>query len=111
MKKNPVLVGGVLVLVIIVAVGVLSNGNGGNLMKKFSLGSGNLSTAASRGVPVGQISATSCPRTYVVQAGDTLCLIALKLYGDKKYYKDIAAANPGMNQDLIRPGQILCLPR
>lgn len=110
MKKNPVLIGIVLILVIVVVIGFISNGSG-NLFKKFSLGSGNLSTTVSRGVSVSQISTNSNYRTYVVQPGDTLCLIALRFYGDKKYFKDIVAVNTGINQNLIKPGQVIRLPR
>lgn len=49
-------------------------------------------------------------RTYVVQKGDTIYAISRKLYGSNARAKDIIAANPGINPDRIKVGQVLNLP-
>lgn len=48
--------------------------------------------------------------TYVVQKGETLWKIATKVYGDGQRWKDIAAANPGLNPNAIQAGQTITLP-
>ncbi len=50
-------------------------------------------------------------RTYTVQAGDAgFWEIAKKVYGDGKYHKLIANANPNVDTNRLRPGQKLILP-
>lgn len=46
-----------------------------------------------------------------VQGGDTLGLIALRIYGDRMRASDIARLNNLENPDLIFPGQVLSLPQ
>ena len=48
--------------------------------------------------------------TYVVQRGETLWQIATRVYGDGQRWRDIAAANPGVNPDRIQAGQTIVLP-
>jgi len=48
--------------------------------------------------------------TYTVKAGDTLYRIATTHYGAGKDWKKIAAANPGVNPNKLRVGQVLTLP-
>lgn len=52
------------------------------------------------------------PKTYVVEAGDSLSVIAKKVYGDAGRWKDIFEANKATFKDpnLIRVGQELVLP-
>jgi sulfite exporter TauE/SafE/copper chaperone CopZ/phage tail protein X len=54
--------------------------------------------------------AALAPETYRVARGDTLVSIARKLYGDGSKWRDIAAANPGLNARKLIPGQVLTLP-
>ena len=49
-------------------------------------------------------------REYVVQKGDTLTLIATKMYGDKNKVKDIMQANDIENADYVEVGDKLYLP-
>jgi len=46
-----------------------------------------------------------------VQGGDTLGLIAYRIYGDRMRAMDIARLNNIENPDLIFPGQVLALPQ
>jgi len=51
-------------------------------------------------------------RSYTVQKGDSLFLIAKKCYGDGSRWKDIQAANPERTADArtLRPGVVLIIP-
>lgn len=49
-------------------------------------------------------------RTYVVEPGDTLEGIAIKLYGDAVYWDEIAQANPLVDPRRLRVGQEIRLP-
>ena len=51
-------------------------------------------------------------RTYTVQPGDTLSLIARQMYGDATLWRIIFEANRNTLSDpaLIRPGQVLVIP-
>lgn len=49
-------------------------------------------------------------REYVVQKGDTLLIIASKMYGDKTKVKDIMQANNIENADYVEAGDKLYLP-
>jgi len=62
--------------------------------------------------PPAAVAAPPAPprKTYVVQRGDTLGAIAKRLYGDEKRWREIAAANPALQQRRLRPGQVLILP-
>lgn len=48
--------------------------------------------------------------TYTVKKGDTLYGIARAHYGDAKQWKRIAEANPGVNPQALKVGQVLHLP-
>ena len=56
--------------------------------------------------------ASSSPRTYTVQAGDTLSKIAKQFYGNANEYNRIFEANRGQlkNPDQIQVGQQLVIP-
>lgn len=49
-------------------------------------------------------------RNYVVAAGDTLSTIALREYGDKKFWTKIRAANPTIDADKLSVGTQISLP-
>jgi LysM repeat protein len=50
------------------------------------------------------------PRTYTAQKGDTIYGIARKFFGSDARAKDIIAANPGIDPNKIKVGQVLNLP-
>jgi nucleoid-associated protein YgaU len=53
-------------------------------------------------------------RTYTVRPGDSLSKIAKSLLGDAKKWRVLYEANKdvvGSNPDLIRPGQVLKIPK
>lgn len=54
----------------------------------------------------------SGPRTYTVQAGDTLSKISREMYGDSARWTEIFQANRDLlpSQNSLRPGQILRIP-
>ncbi len=56
-------------------------------------------------------TAAALPDTYTVKKGDSLWSIATQLYQDGKKYTLIQKANPYINPNNIRPGQILTIPR
>ncbi len=57
-------------------------------------------------------AAEAKPRTYTVEAGDSLSVIAKKVYGDAGRWKDIFEANKDMIKDpnVVRVGQELVIP-
>jgi sulfite exporter TauE/SafE/copper chaperone CopZ len=48
---------------------------------------------------------------YIVVSGDSLRSIAAKFYRDARKWREIAAANPGLDARRLRRGQIIRLPR
>lgn len=56
-------------------------------------------------------SGEAAPSSYTVVANDTLHAIAKKLFHDAGRWRDIARANPDLNPDRLRPGQIIALPK
>lgn len=56
--------------------------------------------------------APPAPKTYTVQAGDTLSKISKRFYGDANKYMKIFEANRDKlsNPDLIKVGQVLTIP-
>jgi nucleoid-associated protein YgaU len=56
--------------------------------------------------------AAAAPRTYTVQPGDSLSIIAKKIYGNANEYHKIFEANRDKIKDpnLIHPGQTLTIP-
>jgi nucleoid-associated protein YgaU len=56
---------------------------------------------------------TSAAKTYTVQSGDSLSLIAKRLLGDMKRWPELFSLNKdviGQDPDRIFPGQVLKLP-
>lgn len=49
-------------------------------------------------------------RTYTIAPGDTLARIAAARLGDASRWRDIAAANPGLDPRRLRPGRTIDLP-
>ncbi len=47
---------------------------------------------------------------YAIRRGDTLWSIAQRSYGDGKRWRDILAANPGLDPTRLRVGQQIVLP-
>jgi nucleoid-associated protein YgaU len=62
---------------------------------------------ASNNPPPVQISNTGGMGSYVVERGDTLMLIAFKLYGDYERWRDILNANPGLSARSISAGSTI----
>ena len=60
------------------------------------------------GVSVGSATPGS---TYQVKKGDTLWSIAARVYGKGQRWKDIAAANPGIDPNRVKSGQVINLPQ
>lgn len=56
--------------------------------------------------------AAPAPRSYTVQAGDSLRKIAARMYGDEMRWKEIYEANRAQikNPDIIHPGQTFVIP-
>jgi len=48
--------------------------------------------------------------TYTIQKGDTFIGIARRVYGNESRFKDIIAANPGVNPNKLQVGQVINLP-
>lgn len=71
-------------------------------------------TATAKGATTTTGSPASATATaggkYTVQKGDTLWKIAQQTYGSGKKYKDIVAANPGVDPNRIKVGQVISLP-
>lgn len=58
----------------------------------------------------GSTGGSQAPRTYKVQKGDSLWVIAAKFLGNGQRYKEIMQLN-GLNSTTIHPGQTLKLPQ
>lgn len=52
----------------------------------------------------------SVPNSYTIQRGDTLWSIATRFYRDGHRWRDIQAANPGIQPTKLRVGQKIVLP-
>jgi nucleoid-associated protein YgaU len=52
----------------------------------------------------------STPRTHTVQKGETFASISKAVYGEARYYDQIAQANPKINPNRLRPGTVINLP-
>ena len=49
--------------------------------------------------------------TYTLSEGDSsFAAVSQKVYGDAKYADDIAAANPDMSEDQLKPGMMIDIP-
>jgi LysM repeat protein len=57
-----------------------------------------------------RVALASDQASVIVQRGDTLGLIALRIYGERARAMEIARLNELANPDLIIPGQVLRLP-
>ena len=55
-------------------------------------------------------AAVSGPRTYTIQAGDTLADISTLFYGAPEHWRLIVNANPGLNPAALAPGSVLTIP-
>jgi nucleoid-associated protein YgaU len=60
--------------------------------------------------PAPSTPASPSGTSYTVKPGDTLIKIARAKYHDASAYKRIAAANPGINPDKLKAGQVITLP-
>jgi nucleoid-associated protein YgaU len=60
--------------------------------------------------PVRNDSAAGTPGVYVVKGGDTLSEISLSQLGTSKLWKEIVAANPGLDPGKLRVGARLRMP-
>lgn len=49
-------------------------------------------------------------RTHTVEVGETFSSIAATYYGDSKYYKQIADANPQIDANRLKPGMVVKVP-
>ncbi len=49
--------------------------------------------------------------SYTIVSGDALSRVAKRLYGEAGRWRDIAAANPGLNLRRLRPGLVIKLPQ
>jgi nucleoid-associated protein YgaU len=61
-------------------------------------------------LPTVQSTAPRSGRSHTVQKGETLTMIAIAAYGDQKYWKQIAAANPSINPNKLKIGTTVTLP-
>lgn len=66
--------------------------------------------AAAPAAPAPAAPQASGPRTYTVQAGDTLADIATLFYGSPAPWRRIVEANPGLDPAQLTPGQALVIP-
>jgi len=55
-------------------------------------------------------SAPAGASSYTIASGDTLRGVAAKLFHDARRWREIAAANPGLDARRLRPGQVIKLP-
>ncbi|MBA3684067.1 MAG: LysM peptidoglycan-binding domain-containing protein [Planctomycetes bacterium] len=55
-------------------------------------------------------AATVGKRTYVVQSGDTLADISLAFYGSARHWRAILPANPWLDPEMMKPGDVLVIP-
>ena len=71
-----------------------------------------LENTVARFVPAPPTSPTpNRDRTYTVQPGDSLSLIAKRLLGNAGRFSEIAALNGIQNPNIIHPGQVLRIPQ
>ena len=59
---------------------------------------------------VAAVGSTNSPRTYVVQAGDTLADISTVFYGSPTHWRRIVEANPGLDAGALPVGQGIVIP-
>jgi len=49
-------------------------------------------------------------KTHTVETGDSIARIAESIYGSQVYYREILAANPGVDPKKLKPGMVLKIP-
>lgn len=67
--------------------------------------------APSTSAPAAVRSSPTAGHWYRLGASDTLSEIARRAYGTTKRTADVVAANPGLDAQRLRPGQLVYLPR
>jgi nucleoid-associated protein YgaU len=70
----------------------------------------SVSDAAGTPVAAAPAAPTGGGTTHVVQPGETMWKIAMRHYGNGQRYRDIIAANPGIDPAKMQIGQRLVLP-
>ena len=50
------------------------------------------------------------PRTYTLQAGDTLADISSAFYGTPNRWRELVAANPGLDPAALKPNTVITIP-
>ena len=60
--------------------------------------------------PQQQYTLATPTQTYVIRRGDTLWSIATRVYNNGQRWRDIQAANPGIEPTKLRVGQEIMLP-
>lgn len=60
--------------------------------------------------PAAGSSKPAAQRTHTIQRGETFSSISKAVYGDARYYQQIAQANPKINPNKLRPGTVISLP-
>lgn len=64
----------------------------------------------SSALPSVHVDGAAVSRTHKVAKGETFASISRAVYGDSRYYDQIAQANPKINPNRLRPGTIINLP-
>ena len=60
--------------------------------------------------PEAETRPSGLPESYTIVAGDSLCEIAARFYGDARYWPKIFKANPGLDPRRLRIGHVIKLP-
>lgn len=81
----------------------------GSVRPGTSLGLPPLTGPNARSTP-GEALARPDTGTYTVRPGDTLSSISNNLYGSPNFWSKIAQANPNVNPNRLRVGQVLVIP-
>lgn len=69
-----------------------------------------VSSTPAKAAPAKVTPKATASRKYTVKKGDTLTGIAKRYYGNANAYKKIVSANPGINPNMIKVGQVINLP-
>lgn len=75
-----------------------------------SVGLPSLTSPTARSGPAGESPARGEAGTYTVRPGDTLSSISNNVYGSPNFWSKIAQANPNVNPNRLRVGQVLVIP-
>lgn len=84
------------------------SGDGTTTTADTGAGSDTGTTTADNGSDT--TTTTTVPRTHTIAAGELLSTIAVKYYGKAAAWIDIAEANPNIDPDRIKVGQVINLP-